>query len=378
MRPGVVWMWVLLASVLMVPGAWAQRPPETHPSRGLVMKNVAMNWDRSAMPEDIELWAPRTVLAYDGDDLTLGYGQLHVVCVSNSNPNRGSCPEAGIEEASLGLREIVLSFVERRSQQRTDLRLRGGIERALSGRACLGNFWQNGILAPWSTYSLKCALDEPAGTGIQLHLPRAELAQLVAGVWSAQLDLKANTPSEQGVEYYSFKFDFTITDYDAVSIYFPEFPQTTPNVDLNLRYDPLNQTVGGRKPLEMCLYDGLGSQSEYLGVTVTDTSGRTPGPLGYSLWHDDGGSGDDQRLDYMIELEHAGARRRMASGVEEQLRDIDTAQLRLVLLPGMTQPVFCVPTPLLLTTPRVPITEQRAGGYEGELKVQLRLPTTRP
>lgn len=200
----------------------------------------------------------------------------------------------------------------------------------------------------------------------------------MAGKWSATLLLDLRLPPSQHIATYTFTFDFIITDHNAVSIYFPEFPQTTPLVDLNLRYDPLAHTVGGRKLMDMCLYDGLGSQSDYLGITVTDTSGRTPGPLGYSLWHDDGGNDDDQRLDYMIELEHAGVRRRLASGVEEQLHGIDTAPLHLVLLPGMSQPVFCVPTPLLLTTPRVPITDQRAGGYEGELKVQLRVPTTRP
>lgn len=376
MRRGVVWVWVVLASVLLVPGAWAQRPPETHPSSA--RQDIVMSWDRSAMPGDIELWAPRTVLAYS-DAPDLPYAKAHLVCTSASDARSGRCPTIGSPERADGTGEVWLRAVEKRSGLETEFRARAGLQRPMDGVSCYSDYWSTAVRPPWSANLEVCGRHRSSGIGVELRIGSAELGRLVAGRWSAELVMVLRQDIDGLIlATYTFNFDFTITDYDAVSIYFPEFPQTTPNVDLNLSYDPLAQTVGGRKPLDMCLYDGLGSQSEYLGLTVTDTSGRSPGPLGYSLWHDDGGSSDDQRLDYMIELEHAGVRRRMANGVEEQLRGIDTAKLRLVLLPGMTQPVFCVPTPLLLTTPRVPITEQRAGGYEGQLKVELRLPTTRP
>lgn len=177
---------------------------------------------------------------------------------------------------------------------------------------------------------------------------------------------------------YSFKFDFTITDYNAVSIYFPLFDQVTPHVGLNLQYDPIAQTVGGRTQLDMCLYDGLGSQSQYLGVTVRDSGPRPPGPSGYSVWHTDGGSDATQRVDYTVTLDHNGSALPLRNGVEQLLYGIDTAKLRLVLLPGMTQPVFCVPTPLTLDTPRVPVSGKRPGYYDGDLKVELRVPTVTP
>lgn len=177
---------------------------------------------------------------------------------------------------------------------------------------------------------------------------------------------------------YIFDLMFTVTDHNAVSIYFPAFDQVTPHVGLNLQYDPVGQTVGGRALLDMCLYDGLGSQSEYLGVTVRDTGTHPPGATGYSVWHADGGSDDTQRVDYTVSLAHSGARLPMANGVEQQLRGIDTAQLRLVMLPGMTMPVFCVPTPLTLETPSVPINTKRPGYYSGDLNVELRLPTAIP
>jgi hypothetical protein len=44
----------------------------------------------------------------------------------------------------------------------------------------------------------------------------------------------------------------------------------------------------------------------------------------------------------------------------------------------MSQPVFCVPTPITFDIPRVPISTQQAGTYFGELQVELRVPTVTP
>lgn len=128
----------------------------------------------------------------------------------------------------------------------------------------------------------------------------------------------------------------------------------------------------------MCLYDGAGSQSDYLGVTVSDSAGPTSSASGYSVWHADGGGDPTQRVDYTVTLDHGGARLPMANGIEQMLTGIDRVRLRLVALPGMTQPVFCVPTPLSLDTPRVPISSKRPGHYHGGLRVELRLPPSRP
>ncbi|WP_306283445.1 CfaE/CblD family pilus tip adhesin, partial [Pseudomonas aeruginosa] len=88
--------------------------------------------------------------------------------------------------------------------------------------------------------------------------------------------------------------------------------------------------------------------------------------------HRDGGSDDRQRLDYHVSLNYGGRDIRMRHGVEELLRGIDSAELRLVMLPGISQPVYCVPTPLTLLTPPTPVASKRPGLYEGELTVELR------
>ncbi|MEN5264583.1 CfaE/CblD family pilus tip adhesin [Stenotrophomonas sp. TWI587] len=367
------WMWVLM---VVMPSAWAQRPPETHPVSS--SQNIVMSWDRSSIPTEIELWAPRTLLGYDYINPGSNYGALHLVCASDSDATNGRCPTDGNPALLIGLHSIQLTFVERRSNLRTEIALKGAVQRAMSGRSCLVDFWQSAIYAPWSSYGANCASDVPSGTGVQLGVSRDELAKLVAGVWSAKLELHLQTPTRRSIATYSFNFELTITDHNAVSIYFPAFPNVSPLVALNAGYDPISRTIGGRTVLDMCLYDGLGSQAQYLGVTVRDTGTRPPGPSGFSLWHDTAGNDDSQHLDYTVTLDHNGTTVPLTNGVEEQLHGIDTAQLRLVMLPGMSQPVFCVPTPMTLDIPRVPVSTKRSGIYWGDLKVELRVPTATP
>lgn len=373
---GLMWVMLSTALVVMAPRAFAQRPPETHPvseHRGIVM-----SWDRSALPGDVEILPRRTVLGYSHTDSSLQYGLLHFVCTSESSADHGQCPIVGQELIGIGAKTIPLTFTEARTSARFNLNVTAGIERALSSRVCLGDFWHGSLLAPWSMFGEYCR-SKAAGTGAELWLEKNELSKLVAGVWTARLDLTLRTPANSNVASYNFEFSFAVTDRDAVAIYFPHFDEISPHVGMNLRYDPITQTVGGGTTVDMCLYDGLGSHSPYLGVTVRDSGSRTPGPTGFSAWHrDSGGTGDSERLDYNVTLDYNGTPLPMRNGVEEQLTGIDTAKLKLVVLPGMSQPVFCVDTPLRLEMPRVPIAEKQAGYYRGDLKVELRVPTGVP
>jgi hypothetical protein len=373
-----VWwvMVVLCALVVLAPRAMAQRPPETHPTSE--HRDIVMSWDRSAIPGDIELWAPRTVFGYEQQG-TLEYGRMFMTCSSNSSSRRGKCPTSDTLENGVGSNSsIPLRFTESRSGTEVDIEVTAAIRRIDATGACSFDYWSGPFRPIWSSVTGSCGGVDRVGTAVEMKLSSGQLEQLVAGHWSAKLDLALRKPPHQHLADYSFTFDFTITDYNAVSIYFPLFDQVTPHVGLNLQYDPIAQTVGGRTQLDMCLYDGLGSQSQYLGVTVRDSGPRPPGPSGYSVWHTDGGSDATQRVDYTVTLDHNGSALPMRNGVEQLLHGIDTAKLRLVLLPGMTQPVFCVPTPLTLDTPRVPVSSKRPGYYDGDLKVELRVPTVTP
>lgn len=274
-----------------------------------------------------------------------------------------------------------MRFKERRSGLTVDLEITGWMERADTTEECF-DYWMPGELPLWSTYGATCSFNRIGGAGASLRLASTQLERLVAGRWDASLILDLRiAPGDAPVASYTFTFDFTITDHDRVSIYFPEYDQATPHVGLNVKYNPIGiPSIGGKRELEMCLYDGLGSQSQYLDVTISDTgrpaSGRPPDT--FSVWHEAGGSDVRDRLDYRVWLNHAGARMPMQNGRLQSLTGIDTADLRLVVLPGMSQPVYCVPTPLSLEMDPVPAASKANGHYEGNLQILMNVPTTTP
>nr|WP_280633800.1 CfaE/CblD family pilus tip adhesin [Stenotrophomonas maltophilia] len=359
-----------------MPRAWAQWPPETHPTDQ--SRDIVMSWDRSAVPGDVELWAPRTVLGFS-HDLAFKYGQIHVVCGSASDSEFGRCPTEGVPSGADGISEVSLALSDQRTGLRIEIRAFGSLQRIMSDWGCAVDYWDTlqRVLHSASWYT--CGADQPIGTGVRLSVPSRELSRLVAGHWKAtmRLNIKAD-PTAPPVATATFNFDFTVTDYDAISIYLPGFDGIAPLVNMDLRYDPIHKVVGGYKEVDMCLYDGVGSQSEFLGVTVRDSGPRPPPGRDFAVWHGDGGSDDTQRLDYQVGLKYGGNLLAMKHGEEQLLRGIDSAQLRLVMLPGISQPVYCVPTPLVLETPPTPIASKRPGLYDGELTVELRVPTAKP
>jgi hypothetical protein len=68
---------------------------------------------RSAVPGDVELWAPRTVLGFS-HDLAFKYGQIHVVCGSASIVSLGDADGRRFIDKG-GPSEIVLRLVESRT-----------------------------------------------------------------------------------------------------------------------------------------------------------------------------------------------------------------------------------------------------------------------
>jgi len=327
--------WILTA--IAVAPAWAQRPPETHPVSDT--RDIALSFDRSALPGDLQLWGPRTILGHSADE-SLGYGRIHLTCSSASSAERGRCPTVGSADDSTKVSTIPLTFAERRSGMKVELDVTGTHERIGSTRSCFLDYWMRDQRSLWTTVGGWCVLtDPPVGTGATLMLSATELEKLVAGRWSANLELYLRAdPAGPVLATYTFTFDLTITDHDRVSIYFPEYDQATPHVGLNVRYNPVSTpSLSGRRDLEMCLYDGLGSQSPYLGVPIPMHNGRL-----------------------------------------QALNGIDSAELRLVVLPGMSLPVYCVPTPLALEVPRVDAASKTEGYYQGNLTIVLNVPTGTP
>ncbi|CCP12989.1 CFA/I fimbrial subunit E [Stenotrophomonas maltophilia SKK35] len=379
MKRRVVFAWMLVSAlVVVVPRAFAQRPPQMDPPSGVIIQDLVMDWDRSAIPGEIELWPQKTLIAHDHLDPSKLYGALFLTCVSASDPATGRCAvEDTHSTATRVLSAVSTSFIEQRSGHRSDIDISVGVQRVDQSGACSAGYWAD-IQTSSSSAGISCFGTPPVGTGGVLLISQQSLQRLTAGHWKGTLELRLRRPPAEYLATYVFNFDFTVTDYDAVSIYLPAFEYGNAHVNLDLRYDPIARMIGGRKDVDMCLYDGVGSSSEYLGVTVRDASPRPSGGDGFSVWHPDTTGDESERVDFDVLLDYAGNRRRMRNGVEEQLHGVDSTALRLVKLPKLDQPVYCVPTPLTLLTPQFPSSSKRQGVYSGELKVELRVPTARP
>lgn len=378
---GVYCVALWIVTMFAVAPAWAQRPPEVHPASD--SRNIALSFDRSALPGDLQLWGPRTILGHSADE-SLGYGQIHLTCSSASSAEHGRCPTIGVPEVGSGESTIPLSFTERRSGMKVELNVTGAHERISTTRSCATDFWMKDQRLLWSSEGGWCVETEPpAGTGARLGIAATELGKLVAGRWDAKLELHLRAdPAGPVLATYTFIIALEITDQDRVSIYFPEYDQATPHVGLNVTYNPVSTpSLSGRRNLDMCLYDGLGSQSPYLEMSVTDTGRPAPGrpPERFSVWNAAAiGSDERDRLDYTVTLRHAGVPIQMQNGRLEPLNGIDSAELRLVVLPGMSLPVYCVPTPLTLEVPRVDASSKTEGYYQGNLTIVLNVPTGTP
>lgn len=375
----VLFVWMLVCALaVVVPKAWAQKPPQMDPPSGVITQDVVMSWDRSAIPANIELWPQRTLIAHDYLDPSKQYGALFFTCVSAGASATGRCAvEDTHEQGTNVMSRLNTSFAEQRSGLRSDIEISVGLQRVDLSDRCSSGHWSQ-TQAPDSSWGATCFGSPPVGTGGVLALDQQSLSRLTAGRWKGTLELRLRRPPSEHLATYIFNFDFTITDYDAISIYLPGFEQGNANVNMDFRYDPTKGDIGGSKDVDMCLYDGLGSQSQYLGVTVRDAGPRPPGGDGFSIWHRDTTGDDRERVDFNVWLDYAGSKRRMRNGVEEQLLGVDSTALRLVKLPKLDQPVYCVPTPITLETPRFKASTKREGVYTGELKVELRVPTARP
>jgi hypothetical protein len=373
---------ILLFIVMALGGsaqAWGQRPPVTHPASA--DRQIQLAYDRSSLPSDQYLWSPRTILGYSHLDPSLEYGRLHLVCESDTDTARGRCPVADTHETGGGQTEIALLFTEKRSGLRAELNVTGSLVRGDSTIACHTQYWETGSRPLSTSVNQPCSTGSPVGTAATLLVPGAEFDKLVAGRWSATLKLVLRNLTSD-LATYTFRFDLTITDHDRASIYFPASDNVTPLVNLNVGYYPVPSPahIYGGTALDMCLYDGLGSQVPYLEVKIRDdgreASDRAPGM--HSVWHHAGGSGPESRLDYRISLNYAGTPLPMDNNVTRQLLGIDTTLLRLVVLPGMSQPVYCVPAPLTLDVPRVLASSKLAGYYEGRMIIEMIVPSSTP
>lgn len=360
-------LWVLSAQLLLLPDVHADTVAPVDHSIDVNLNVTKGN------ASNVNIWS-RESGGYDSTNAGR-WGLNYWACTSSTIDENGKCPTGkGGYAANL---PVYLKFTEKRSGATQTLELQG-IREA---------YWYNGSCAKYGdpkpmnqSAQNSCGSDLTDGVDLTLKIPAAQLNMLpTGGIWTAQLKILLHNSSGTEVYHWDSNITVDVNDPNNQQIYLPEFGEAAPRVDLNMRPLPGtggNQTqMNGAATIDMCLYDGYGSNSTSFTLRFDDLQqGTTQRNNGYfSIFSDHGDVNlDSGRIDYYVKMQGSdGKYISVIRGEDLVVSDIQTAKVRPVHLPGIPQAVLCVPTPLQLSTKTMDINSKQAGHYTGHLIVNF-------
>ncbi|WP_112289000.1 CfaE/CblD family pilus tip adhesin [Rahnella sp. AN3-3W3] len=329
---------------------------------------VSTSYDLSSSPSNFNIWTHETG-GYNPDNPGL-WGRNNWRCLSNTSPSTGQCKSGEAKSSqgdwgTAGTTTIPTLFTEKRTGLQAVINLEG---------YHIGN---GGKILVTSA--------DNAGAGseqfLNIYITAAELKKIpVGGIWEGTLalDLWQWSPGKK-LASWTGHITLHVTDNNNQQIYLPEFGEAAPRVDLNMRPLPGtggNQTqMNGAATIDMCLYDGYGSNSTSFTLKFDDQQqGTIQSNNGYfSIYSDHGDVNlDSGRIDYYVKMQGPdGKYTSVIRGEDLVIPDIQTARVRPVHLPGIPQAVLCVPAPLQLSTKTMDINSKQAGHYTGHLIVNF-------
>jgi hypothetical protein len=320
-----------------------------------------------ASPTDTYIWKDESG---GNGEYPLPYARNTWVCLSSTDSTNGKCPTEPKAEDSgniTGTTDIVLLFVEKRT----------GAAARLTVKA-------SRMVGGYGPYHIEAAAVGGSASYTALatfYIPKSEIAKFpTGGIWHAKLNMALTEwePRQKLADWVAY-INLNVTDNNNVQIYFPEFSSAAPRIDLNLR--PLPGSGGnqsqmtGLANIDMCLYDGFDSYSSSFTVKFTDQpkGSASRGNDDFSLYHDTGDTSvESGRIDYQVAMHLPdGSTMTVDRGKDNVIPDISSAPVRPVLLPGIPEPVTCVPVPLTLSTKPIQISSKQAGHYTGHLIVDF-------
>jgi len=349
---------LLSLQLLMVSNAHADRVEPTGRET-----TVMATFDKASAPSQINIWTDESG-GYDTSNTGL-WGRNSWVCTSSSSPTNGECATSP-QWYGYGHTQVKLEFKEQKS----------GLTQVINVTAYHKTGQYEDLLSTAAAY-----WDGMYETKETAYIPSSELQKLpVGGIWKAELKM-ALTQWDPRLKLADWNAHITlnVTDNNNQQIYLPEFGEAAPRVDLNMRPLPGtggNQTqMNGAATIDMCLYDGYGSNSTSFTLRFDDLQqGTTQRNNGYfSIFSDHGDVNlDSGRIDYYVKMQRPdGKYTNVIRGDDLVIPDIQTAHIRPVHLPGIPQAVLCVPAPMQLSTKTMDINSKQAGHYTGHLIVNF-------
>ncbi|AVF36313.1 CfaE/CblD family pilus tip adhesin [Rahnella sikkimica] len=344
-------------------------------------------FDKQSIPTQVDIWTDESA----GHDSSNSAKWEHntLVCKSSSDPKNGQCNTGPDTSGTSGVQSIPLIFTEKRSQLKVAINVSAYHNLTWSTFPC-SNSRQLYIYTSISSYCEVEGSPQADGTMFTAYLTQSEIKKLpVGGVWEAKLQTLLTQWSPRAtLANWNATITFNMSDNANQAIYFPGFGEgqgkdAAPHVDLNLRPLPGGdrQVLGklsGSTSLDMCLYDGYGSNSRQFQVQFSEPpeypanpAGRNPGQ--FSVYNDiSDRSKKADRLDYGVKMyfPESNSFQDVVNGEIYTLPNINTDDIRAVrLASNIPNPVLCVPTPLQINTPAFNIVEKNNGHYTGKIRV---------
>ncbi|MFD3227896.1 CfaE/CblD family pilus tip adhesin [Rahnella aceris] len=367
-------LFFMLASALTAQSARAGRVEPTGRETP-----VTANFDKSAPPAQLDIWHHESG-GYDYDDPNK-WGHNNWVCLSSNSAEHGACPTTSTWNDN-GTTTLPLIFTEQRSHSTVTLNLQGYHSVQITGGGGCGEMGIKLVNAATTSSCSGRAGDEAL---LYLSIPPDQLAKIPAsGIWKAELKMSLmqwisqSGPSNKLADW-NAHITLNVTDNNNQQIYLPEFGEAAPRVDLNLRPLPGtkgNQTqMNGSATIDMCLYDGYGSNSTSFNLKFSDQQQGTiqRNSNYFSVYTDHGNVNQESgRIDYFLRMRMpTGTGISIPRDTNIFISDIPSAPVRPVHLPGIPQAVLCVPAPLELSTKTMDINSKQAGHYTGHLIVNF-------
>ncbi|MBF7954465.1 CfaE/CblD family pilus tip adhesin [Rahnella victoriana] len=341
---------------------------------------VTLNFDKSTLPPQLDIWRQESG-GYDYDDPDK-WGHNNWVCLSSSSAEHGACPTTSTWNDN-GTTTLPLIFTEQRSHSTVTLNLQGYHSVYITGGGGCGEMGIKLVNAATTSSCSGRAGDEAL---LYLSIPPDQLAKIPAGgVWKAELKMSLmqwisqSGPSNKLADW-NAHITLNVTDNNNQQIYLPEFGNAAPLVSLNMR--PLPGTgnnkvsVTGTANIDVCLYDGYNANSSTFMLTLDDdfTGQSNRSGINFSIVRQGGDANNERdRMDYTINMLNPDTNtlQTVSRARQMNLTKIQQARIRQVHLPGIPEPVICVPAPLELSTGYLAVSSKNAGYYRGTLKLNF-------
>lgn len=347
---------------------------------------VQLSFDRAAPPARFYIWYHESA-GYDSAD-PKKWGMNTLVCAGTIS-EQGACKTTPFWiTANPGTPNVItVRFVHLATRKEVVLSVYGVKHMFLRNRETL--------LSSNTTDGSKTPSDWDGEPYFDFYIYGDELSKLnLSGVWEQVLIqnvkqwdnggcgiVPINVACSATVANWIARIRLEVVDTGNQQIYLPDFPHSTPIINLNLTNfpgRPGGSEISGETSLDMCLYDGNSSKSKRLFLRFEDDGqeavGRAAGAFSIRRRGSAVGVQTDprDRLDYQVSVTNpvTGAKETVTNGRALDWQGVNNPKyLRQVILPGGREAVQCVPAPIVLTTPAFSASSKNAGEYTGTLRI---------